>query len=130
MCDGILKTFQGIWTILPSFERLPAATGDLPQLHHDTGSLAFASNFPPSHFLTKSAPHQQDEEDRDYLMDEAGNIEPSQTANTARVGEGSVDPWGDSQDDLKYAAGLEDFEQSGGEIPDHLLRTCMLEFES
>lgn len=46
-------------------------------------------------------------------MDEAGNIEPSQTANAPHLGEGSVDAWGDSQDDQKYAEILEDFEQNG-----------------
>lgn len=61
-------------------------------------------------------------------MDEAGNIEPSQTANATHLGEGSVDAWGDGHDDQKYVEILEDFEQNG-EIPDQLLHTCMLEFD-
>lgn len=62
-------------------------------------------------------------------MDEAGNIEPSQTANFAHLGKESGDTWGDSQDDLKYAECLEDFEQKSGEISDQLLHTCMLELD-
>lgn len=80
-------------------------------------------------FLTKSAFHWQDEEDQLYLMDEAGNIEPSQTASFAHREKESADAWEDSQDDLKYAESLEDFEQKTGEIPDHLLHTCMLELD-
>lgn len=80
-------------------------------------------------FLNKSASHWQDEEDQAYLMDESGNIEPSQTANAAHLGEDSVDAWGDSQDDLKYAEILGDFEQNSGEIPDHLLPASILEFD-
>lgn len=64
--------------------------------------------------LNNSASHWQDEEDQAYMMDEAGNIEPSQTANAAHPGEDSVDAWGDSQDDLKYAEILGDFEQTSG----------------
>lgn len=80
-------------------------------------------------FLTKCAFHQQDEEDQPYLMDEAGNIEPSQTASFAHLGKESIDVWGDSQDDLKYAESLEDFEQKSAEIPDQLLHACMLELD-
>lgn len=68
-----------------------------------------------------SASNQQDEEDQAYLMDEAGNIEPSQTANTAHLEEEFLNVWGDSQEDLKYAESLEDFEQNSGEIPDQLM---------
>lgn len=80
-------------------------------------------------FLTKCAFHQQDEEDQPYLMDEAGNIEPSQTASFAHLGKESIAVWGDSQDDLKYAESLEDFEQKSAEIPDQLLHACMLELD-
>lgn len=54
-------------------------------------------------------------------MDEAGNIEPSQAASFAHLEEESVDAWGDSQDDLKYAESLEDFEEKSGDIPDQLM---------
>lgn len=80
-------------------------------------------------FLTKSPFHRQDEEDQPYLMDEAGNIEASQTTSFAHLGKEPVDAWDDSQDDLKYAESLEDFEQKSGEIPDHLLHACMLELD-
>lgn len=89
--------------------------------------LAFQAGL--SVLLHKSASHWQDEEDQAYLMDEAGNIEPSQTANAAHLGEDSVGAWGDSQDDLKYAEILGDFEQNSGEIPDHLRPASILEFD-
>lgn len=79
--------------------------------------------------LNKSASHWQDEEEQAYVMDEAGNIEPSQTANAAHLGQDCVDAWGDSQDDLKYAEILGDFEQSSGEIRDHPLPASVLEFD-
>lgn len=62
-------------------------------------------------------------------MDEAGNFELSQTASFAHLRTESVDVWGDSQDDQKYAECLEDFEQNSGEIPDQLLHMCMLELD-
>ncbi|XP_018551202.1 DNA-directed primase/polymerase protein isoform X2 [Lates calcarifer] len=76
-----------------------------------------------------------DEEDQAYLMDDTGNIEPSQAPHqapqsTARSEEESADVWGDGQDDQDYLESLDNFEQSSGEISDQLLLSCMAEFES
>lgn len=79
-----------------------------------------------------SSVHWQDDEDQAYLMDDAGNIEPSQAPAQSRVrpGEESVDAWGDGQDDQDYLESLDDFEQNNEEIPDRLLLTCMADFDS
>lgn len=55
-------------------------------LHLCPHSFAFQANL--SVLLNNSASHWQD--DQAYLMDEAGNIEPSQTANAAHPGEDSM----------------------------------------
>lgn len=83
----------------------------------------------------KSAIHWQDDEDQAYLMDEAGNIEPSQTSSQTPQGtacpvEHSADVWGDRWDDQDYLEGLEDFEQNSQEIPDQLLLTCVTDLDS
>lgn len=77
----------------------------------------------------------QDEEDQAYLMDDAGNIEPSQTLNqipqsTVCPEEESAEVWGDTQDDQDYLKSLDDFEQNDKEISDQLLLNCMAEFDS
>lgn len=77
----------------------------------------------------------QDEEDQAYLMDDAGNIEPSQTLiqaakSTVSSGKESSEVWGDTLDDRDYLKSLDDFEQNGGEISDQLLLNCMAEFDS
>ncbi|XP_029005159.1 DNA-directed primase/polymerase protein isoform X2 [Betta splendens] len=76
-----------------------------------------------------------DEEDQMYVMDDSGNIEPSQTVNqvprsTVCPEERAADVWGDAQDDQDYLKSLDDFEQSSAEISDQLLLGCMAEFES
>uniref|UniRef100_UPI0037E7BD09 DNA-directed primase/polymerase protein-like n=1 Tax=Semicossyphus pulcher TaxID=241346 RepID=UPI0037E7BD09 len=76
-----------------------------------------------------------DEEDQAYLMDDSGNIEPSQAPDqrpqsTVRSEEDSADVWGDSQDDQDYLEGLEDFEKSNDDISDQLLLKCMEDFDS
>lgn len=82
-----------------------------------------------------SSVHWQDEEDQAYLMDDAGNIEPSQAPNEAPQStvcpeEESADVWGDGQDDQDYLESLEDFEQNSGDISDQLLLKCMEDFEA
>lgn len=77
----------------------------------------------------------QDEEDQAYLMDDAGNIEPSQAPNQARQStlcpeEESADVWGDGQDDQEYLESLDEFEQNSGDISDQLLLKCMEDFDS
>ncbi|TNM85901.1 hypothetical protein fugu_008172 [Takifugu bimaculatus] len=97
---------------------------------HDPECRNFrSSSYPLPQEICMSYIMAKDEEDQAYLMDEAGNIEPSQTANAAHLGEDSADAWGDSQDDLKYAEILGDFEQNSGEIPDLLLPASNLEFD-
>ncbi|XP_035492082.2 DNA-directed primase/polymerase protein isoform X2 [Scophthalmus maximus] len=73
-----------------------------------------------------------DEEDQAYLMDDAGNIEPSQTAHRApqSTEEQPADAWEDGQNDQDYLASLDDFEQTSREISDQLLLHCMAEFDS
>lgn len=69
----------------------------------------------------------KDEEDQAYLMDDAGNIEPSQESKqTSKTpGEESGDVWGDTRDDRDFLESLDEFEQNSGEIPDQILLTCM-----
>lgn len=79
--------------------------------------------------------HWQDEEDQAYLMDDAGNIEPSQTLKQVSLSrvcpeEEPADAWGSGQEDQDYLESLEDFEQNGGEISDQLLLNCMADFDS
>lgn len=82
-----------------------------------------------------SAIHRQDDEDQAYLMDDDGNIEPSQTPkeapqNPVRPGQDSADTWGDGQDDQQFLESLEDFEQKSEEISDQLLLQCVADFDS
>ncbi|KAM3622587.1 uncharacterized protein V6R79_000696 [Siganus canaliculatus] len=72
-----------------------------------------------------------DDEDQAYLMDDAGNIEPSQAPqSTVCPGEESADVWGDTKDDQDYRESLDEFEQTSGDLSDQLLLKCMAEFES
>ncbi|XP_059196932.1 DNA-directed primase/polymerase protein [Centropristis striata] len=74
-----------------------------------------------------------DEEDQAYLMDDAGNIEPSQASarqSTVCPEEKGTDVWGDGQDDQDYLESLNDFEQNGGDVSDQLLLKCMADFDS
>ncbi|XP_041789723.1 DNA-directed primase/polymerase protein isoform X2 [Chelmon rostratus] len=76
-----------------------------------------------------------DDEDQAYLMDDAGNIEPSQAPNrvpqsaASREG-GSADVWGDGRDDQDFLQSLDDFEQHTEDISDQLLLKCMADFDS
>lgn len=66
-----------------------------------------------------------------YLMDDAGNIESSQTLDQVPQSTvGPTDVWGDAGDDQDYLKSLDDFEQNSTEISDQLLLHCMAEFES
>lgn len=83
----------------------------------------------------KSAVHLQDDEDQAYLMDDAGNIEPSQAPKLASQSlvcpeEEYADVWGDGHDDHEYLESLEDFEQNSGEVSDQLLLKCLADFDS
>lgn len=76
-----------------------------------------------------------DDEDQAYLMDDAGNIEPSQAPKQAPRSavcpeEASADVWGDEQDDQDYLESLDQFEQGSEDISDQLLLKCMADFDS
>ncbi|KAM8843451.1 DNA-directed primase/polymerase protein [Synchiropus picturatus] len=68
-----------------------------------------------------------DEEDQAYLMDDAGNIEPSQNQGVRL--EKTDDGWGEQQDDLDCLESLNSFEQDDG-ISDQLLLGCMADFDA
>uniref|UniRef100_A0A7N5ZSA1 DNA-directed primase/polymerase protein n=1 Tax=Anabas testudineus TaxID=64144 RepID=A0A7N5ZSA1_ANATE len=102
---------------------------------HDPDCRNFrSSSYPLPQEICVSYIMTLDEEDQAYLMDDAGNIEPSQTANqvtqsTVCSEEQSSDVWGDTQDDQDYLKSLNDFEQNSGDISDQLLLNCMAEFD-
>uniref|UniRef100_A0A3P8UXC4 DNA-directed primase/polymerase protein n=1 Tax=Cynoglossus semilaevis TaxID=244447 RepID=A0A3P8UXC4_CYNSE len=72
-----------------------------------------------------------DEEDQAYVMDEAGNIDLSQSPDrqaAVGVAKNRSDVWGD--DDEDYLQSLDDFELDSGEISDRLLLNCVTRFDS
>lgn len=81
-----------------------------------------------------SAAFTQDEEDQAFIMDDAGNIEASQTQNQTEqrtMGtEKPADMWDNDLDDQEYLDSLNEFEKSSGEISDGLLLSCMADFDS
>ncbi|XP_056264561.1 DNA-directed primase/polymerase protein [Pseudoliparis swirei] len=103
---------------------------------HDPECRNFrSSSYPLPQDICVSYIMKLDEEDQAYLMDDAGNIELSQTPNqapesTACPEEAMADVWGDGQDDQDYLESLDDFEQNNGDISDQLLLKCMTDFES
>uniref|UniRef100_A0A3B5BKH7 DNA-directed primase/polymerase protein n=1 Tax=Stegastes partitus TaxID=144197 RepID=A0A3B5BKH7_9TELE len=96
---------------------------------HDPDCRNFrSSSYPLPQEICVSYIITLDEEDQVYLMDDAGNIEPSQIPNqahqsTVRPVEETPDLWGNERDDQDYSKSLDDFEQNGGEISDQLLLT-------
>ncbi|XP_022064200.2 DNA-directed primase/polymerase protein [Acanthochromis polyacanthus] len=103
---------------------------------HDPDCRNFrSSSYPLPQEICVSYIMTLDEEDQAYLMDDAGNIEPSQISNqghqsTVRPVEETPDLWGDNQDDQDYLESLDDFEQNSGEISDQQLLTCVADFDS
>ncbi|XP_038569242.1 DNA-directed primase/polymerase protein isoform X1 [Micropterus salmoides] len=103
---------------------------------HDPECKNFrSSSYPLPQEICVSYIMKLDEEDQAYLMDDAGNIEPSQAPNQARQStlcpeEESADVWGDGQDDQEYLESLDEFEQNSGDISDQLLLKCMEDFDS
>uniref|UniRef100_A0A672I0E1 DNA-directed primase/polymerase protein n=1 Tax=Salarias fasciatus TaxID=181472 RepID=A0A672I0E1_SALFA len=102
---------------------------------HDPECRNFrSSSYPLPQEICVSYILSLDEEDQAYLMDDAGNIEPSQTPNQAkqRTAESEKTPnvWGNELDDQEYLESLNDFEKSDGEISDQLLLSCMADFDS
>ncbi|XP_044202940.1 DNA-directed primase/polymerase protein isoform X1 [Thunnus albacares] len=103
---------------------------------HDPECKNFrSSSYPLPQEICVSYIMTLDEEDQAYMMDDAGNIEPSQTPKQASLSrvcpeEEPADAWGNGQDDRDYLESLEDFEQNSGEISDQLLLRCMTDFDS
>ncbi|XP_034044146.1 DNA-directed primase/polymerase protein [Thalassophryne amazonica] len=75
-----------------------------------------------------------DEEDQVYLMDEAGNIELSQTPKQPSESEVApevcADVWADREDDQVYLESLDSFEGDNCEISDQLLLKSMEDFDN
>ncbi|XP_060938646.1 DNA-directed primase/polymerase protein [Limanda limanda] len=103
---------------------------------HDPDCRNFrSSSYPLPQEICVSYIMTLDDEDQAYLMDDAGNIEPSQATNqtqqrTACPQEEPADVWGDGTDEQDYLKSLDDFEQTSAEISDQLLLSCMGEFDS
>nr|XP_046273314.1 DNA-directed primase/polymerase protein isoform X2 [Scatophagus argus] len=103
---------------------------------HDPECKNFrSSSYPLPQEICVSYIMTLDDEDQDYLMDDTGNIEPSQTPkqaphSTVCPEKESADVWGDGQDDQDYLESLEVFEQNSGDISDQLLLKCMADFDS
>ncbi|CAN9510349.1 unnamed protein product [Ophioblennius macclurei] len=93
---------------------------------HDPECRNFrSSSYPLPQEICVSYIMSLDEEDQAYLMDDAGNIEPSQTTN-----QNTPNMCGDEQDDQDYLDSLNDFEKSREEISDQLLLSCVADFDS
>ncbi|XP_077381456.1 DNA-directed primase/polymerase protein [Festucalex cinctus] len=72
-----------------------------------------------------------DDEDQAFIMDEAGNIEPSQIPKQAARDQESADVWeGGAEDDREFSDCLDNFELTGNEISDELLLGCVQDFHS
>ncbi|KAF3687721.1 DNA-directed primase/polymerase protein [Channa argus] len=96
---------------------------------HDPDCKNFrSSSYPLPQEICVSYILTLDEEDQAYLMDDAGNIEPSQAPQSTQ--EESADIWGDAQEDQDFLKSLDEFEQNSGELSDQLLLNCMAEFDS
>uniref|UniRef100_A0A3B5L9N0 DNA-directed primase/polymerase protein n=1 Tax=Xiphophorus couchianus TaxID=32473 RepID=A0A3B5L9N0_9TELE len=99
---------------------------------HDPDCRNFrSSSFPLPQEICVSYILTLDEEDQAYLMDDSGNIEPSQAPNSSmHPTEETPEVWGDEQDEREFLKSLNDFEQRSTEIPDELLLTCVADFDS
>ncbi|KAG7485189.1 hypothetical protein JOB18_005058 [Solea senegalensis] len=103
---------------------------------HDPDCRNFrSSSYPLPQEICLSYIMTLDEEDQAYVMDDAGNIELSQTPKQAQQSavcavKETPDVWEDRQDDQDYLESLDDFEQTSGEISDQLLLNCVAEFNS
>ncbi|XP_014889295.1 DNA-directed primase/polymerase protein isoform X2 [Poecilia latipinna] len=99
---------------------------------HDPDCRNFrSSSFPLPQEICVSYILTLDEEDQAYLMDDTGNIEPSQAPSSSmRPTEATPEVWGDEQDEREFLKSLNDFEQRSTEISDELLLTCAADFDS
>ncbi|XP_041838937.1 DNA-directed primase/polymerase protein [Melanotaenia boesemani] len=103
---------------------------------HDPDCRNFrSSSYPLPPEISVSYILTLDDEDQAYLMDDAGNFEPSQAQNQAPQSstcpvEQSPGEWGDERDDQVYLESLNNYEQNSEEISDQLLFTCVADFDS
>ncbi|XP_061767934.1 DNA-directed primase/polymerase protein isoform X2 [Nerophis ophidion] len=93
-----------------------------------------SSSFPLPQEICISYAMMLDEENQAYMMDEVGNIEPSQppkqVSQEMNWDEESDDVWGKTDDDQQFSNCLDDFELNSSEISDELLLSCMDHFDS
>ncbi|XP_077575790.1 DNA-directed primase/polymerase protein isoform X1 [Stigmatopora nigra] len=99
---------------------------------HDPECRNFrSSSYPLPQEICMSYIMMMDEENQAYTMDEAGNIEPSQTPTQATQNQESPAPWdGGTEDDLEFSKCLDDFELNGSEISDELLLSSAQDFHA
>lgn len=101
---------------------------------HDPDCKNFrSSSYPLPQEISISYILTLDEEDQAYLMDDAGNFEPSQVPHRAPQSstcplEESPVGCGDERDDREYLESLNDYERSSEEISDQLLLSCVADF--
>ncbi|XP_019718044.1 DNA-directed primase/polymerase protein isoform X1 [Hippocampus comes] len=94
---------------------------------HDPECRNFrSSSYPLPQEMCISYIMMQDEEDQAFVMDEEGNIEPSQAPKEAAQDQESKVVWrGDAEDDREFSDCLDDFEMTSSEISDELLLSCV-----
>ncbi|XP_037118838.1 DNA-directed primase/polymerase protein isoform X2 [Syngnathus acus] len=99
---------------------------------HDPECRNFrSSSYPLPQEICISYIMMLDDEDQDYVMDDAGNIEATQTQKQAAEYQEPADKWGGSaEDDQEFSDCLNDFELTSGEISDELLLDCVQGFHS
>lgn len=105
---------------------------------HDPECKSFrSSSYPLPQEICVSYIMTMDDEDQAYLMDDDGNVEPSEAQTEVSQSPQCpgknycADVWGDgSQDDQELLESLEDFEQHREEISDQILLQCAAEFDS
>lgn len=103
---------------------------------HDPDCKSFrSSSYPLPPEICISYLMELDEEDQKYLMDDYGNIEPSQAPSQSQTAtvfpdKECADIWGNAEDDQDYLQSLNAFEQTNSrEISDELLLECLDDFD-
>nr|XP_061791933.1 DNA-directed primase/polymerase protein [Nerophis lumbriciformis] len=97
---------------------------------HDPECRNFrSSSYPLPQEICMSYIMMMDEEDQAYMMDEAGNIEPSQAPAQVAPDQESTSAWVEgAEDDREFSECLDNFEVNSSEISDELLLSCIEEF--
>uniref|UniRef100_A0AAY4AQB4 DNA-directed primase/polymerase protein n=1 Tax=Denticeps clupeoides TaxID=299321 RepID=A0AAY4AQB4_9TELE len=100
-----------------------------------------SSSYPLPEEICISHILKEDEEDQEFLMDEAGNIELSQSHTSDPAAEqkrgklagplltDDTDVWEDNSDDPSFLEALDEVERSANDIPDALLLLAADEYE-